>query len=292
MQIHGWCGVLVLTTGCLMAGNYHTAKTLDKGSSQFGLTFSATRFQRTVTDSNGKQSTDSIAIPNLLPELTYHIGLGPDSEAGGRVSLGALGAEFDVKYRFLHEGNLHLAIAPAVSYQAFVIIEGVGGRLPAILTYELADNLDLNLAAFASLSSWTAITGGDTGSDFDRFNGKLTSTGGAIGFDLHGEVMSIRPAVEVTRYVAEFGNNNAFEPFTTVNFLVHIAWTGGRTKRQLDRIENKLDRALPGPGTPYPPPAPYPQQPYPQQPYPQQPYPPPPPPPPSSPPPLYPSPQP
>jgi hypothetical protein len=222
--MHALCAPLALATGCLMAGNYHTAKTLDKGLSQTGLTFSATRYEKTQTDGNGNTTTVAAAIPNILPELTYHLGVADNLEAGGRVSLGALGGELDLKYRFLHNDKLHLAVAPAVSYQAFVVIEGVGVRLPGILTYELSDMLDFNAAAFVSQSHWT--TAGSNSSDFSTFKGDLTATGAAIGFDLHGETLSIRPSVEFTRYVANVGNSGTFDPFNTVNFLVHIAWTG------------------------------------------------------------------
>jgi hypothetical protein len=246
---------LLGTSGCLMAGNYHTAKTLEKGTSQFGMTFSATQYTFHDTDSSGATTNVSVAIPNLLPELTYHIGVADNVEAGGRVALGSLGGEFDVKWRFVHDGKLHLAVAPAIGYQAFVIIEGGILRLPAILTYELADNFDFTAAAFGSVTHYKTI---DSGNDFDAWSGTLTGTGGAIGFDLHGEVMSIRPAVEFTRFV---WSSNGTDPFNVVNYMVHIAWTGGREKKQLDRIERKIDNLQPQP-SPYPyPPGPYPQQP-------------------------------
>lgn len=261
--MHALCAPLALATGCLMAGNYHTAKTLDKGLSQTGLTFSATRYEKTQTDGNGNTTTVAAAIPNILPELTYHLGVADNLEAGGRISLGALGGELDLKYRFLHNDKLHFAVAPAVSYQAFVVIEGVGVRLPGILTYELSDMLDFNAAAFVSQSHWT--TAGSNSSDFSTFKGDLTATGAAIGFDLHGETLSIRPSVEFTRYVANVGNSGTFDPFNTVNFLVHIAWTGGREKQQLNRIEDKIDRLSPAPApyAPAPAPAPYPPAPAP-----------------------------
>ena len=90
----------MVASGCLMAGNYHTAKTLEKGTSAFGMTFSATKYSfkydSTTTDPNTGQTTTEkksvdFALPNLLPELTYHIGVSDNMEAGGRVSLGSLG---------------------------------------------------------------------------------------------------------------------------------------------------------------------------------------------------------
>lgn len=252
-------GLLVSGSGCLMSGNYHSAKTLGKGESQFGMTFSATRYDAQTTDSNGVTKTSSIVLPNVIPEFTYHIGMTDDVEVGGRASLGALGLEGDVKYRFFKSDKLHLAIAPAISYQAFIVLQGVGLRLPGILTYQLADNIDFTAAAFGSTTRYS--TPGSDSSDFSTFRGTLVSTGGAIGFDLRGETFSIRPAVEFTRYVANLssGSNSSSENFNTVNFLVHIAWTGGKEKKQLDRIERKLDNltAPPAPGpAPFAPPPP------------------------------------
>jgi hypothetical protein len=252
-------GLLASSGGCLMSGNYHSAKTLSKGESQVGITFSATRYDLESTDSSGGTTTESIVLPNVIPEVTYHIGMAEDLEVGGRVSLGALALEGDFKYRFLKSDKLHLAIAPAVSYQAFIVLQGVGFRLPAIATFELADNVDFTAALFGSTTRYT-VPGDSTDSDFDRFRGTLLSTGGALGFDLHGETFSIRPAIELTRYVANLSSDtdSASESFNTVNFLVHLAWTGGREKKQLDRIERKLDNLTappPGPPPPGPPPS-------------------------------------
>ena len=240
-----------------MAGNYHTARTLEKGTSSFGLTFSATKysFDTTTTDASGntQKETLSLVIPNLLPELTYHIGISENAEAGGRIALGSLGGEFDVKYRFLHNDKLHLAVAPAISYQAFILIEGGGLRLPGILTYELSDNLDVNLAAFVTETHWKPAT--DT-EEFGAWDGNLTQTGFAVGFDLHGETMSIRPSFEWQRVLFSIGGRDDFEPFNTFNILVHISFIGGREKKQLDRIERKIDNLQPQPQ--YPPPGAYP----------------------------------
>jgi hypothetical protein len=249
-------GLLVGGSGCLMSGNYHSAKTLGKGESQVGITFSATRYDVTSSDGNGGTETDSIVLPNIIPEITYHIGMSENVEVGGRASLGALGLEGDVKYRFFKSDKLHLAIAPAISYQAFVVLQGVGFRLPGILTYQLADNFDFTAALFGSTTRYS-VPGDSTGSDFDTFRGTLVSTGGAIGFDLHGETFSLRPAVEFTRYVANLSSDSGSdsEGFNTVNFLVHLAWIGGREKKQLDRIERKLDN-LTAPPPPPPPSSP------------------------------------
>jgi hypothetical protein len=254
-------GLLLGGGGCLMSGNYHSAKTLGKGESQVGLTFSTTRYEAVRTDSSGATTTDAIVLPNIIPEITYHIGMTDDLEVGGRASLGSLGLEGDVKYRFFKSDKLHLAVAPALSYQGFVVLQGVGVRLPGILTYELADNVDFTAAVFGSTTHYSIPGSSSSDSDFYGFRGTLLSTGGAIGFDLHGETFSIRPSVEFTRYVVNLssGSDSTSANFNTVNFLVHLAWTGGKEKKQLDRIERKLDNlTAPPPGPPGPPFAPMP----------------------------------
>jgi hypothetical protein len=243
-------GGLIGSSGCLMAGNYHSARTLEKGESQVGLTFSATRYEN--VDSEGK--TEEIVLPALVPELTYHIGMADNLEVGGRIALGALGMEGDVKYRFFRSDKLHLAMAPAISYQGFFFVEGVGVRLPGILTYELEDNVDLTMAAFAGIVNYSS-----TDNDASLFDGTLVNTGAAIGFDLHGETFTIRPALEVSRYVANLNSDDGSldSHFNTVNLLVHLAWTRGKEKKQLDRIERKIDAlGQPAPSTPQPDPAP------------------------------------
>jgi hypothetical protein len=244
--------VCALAGGCMMAGNYHSAKTLNKGESQFGLTFSGTQYEKTSTDSMGNVTRDAIVLPNVIPEITYHVGMAENVEVGGRVSIGALGMEGDVKYRFLHDDKLHMAIAPALGAQAFVLIQGVYVRLPVILTYELADNVDFTVAAFGASEKFSPAD--SSSSDAGEFNGTFVSSGGAVGFDLHGETFSIRPAVEFTRYLYNFSttSGSSSDGFNTVNVLVHLAWTGGKEKQQLDRIEHKLDEMNRNNTSPYP----------------------------------------
>jgi len=244
-------------SGCLMAGNYHSAKTLEKGTSQVGLTFSVTNYEftRQLRDNEGQPTgqteVESVSLPNVIPELSYHIGMSDNVEVGGRVAVGSLGLEGDVKFRFLQADKLHLAIAPAIGYQAFLVVQGGSLKLPGILTYELADNFDVTAAVFGSTTKYSSVDD-DSSGDFGVFNGTLAATGVAFGVDLHTETFNIRPAVEFTRYVADFDDGDDFDAFNTVNVLVHIAWTGGKEKKQLNRIEDKLDQ-LTAPPPPYAP---------------------------------------
>lgn len=224
--------------GCLPAGNYHSARTLEKGTSRFGMTFSVTSYER-VDESTGE--VDRIALPNLIPELSYHIGVTDDVELGGRVALSNLYLEADAKFRFFRSERLHLALAPALGYQAFLIVQGTTFRLPGILTYDLSDNFSLNASIFGSATSYKEVD-----EDFARFDGNQVATGASLGFEIRGEVMVLRPAIEFTSYVARLGDDgsNDFDEYNTVNVLLHVGFIGGREKKQLNRIERKLDRVI------------------------------------------------
>ncbi|MEM9491999.1 MAG: hypothetical protein AAGC55_22830 [Myxococcota bacterium] len=225
-------GLLSGSTGCLLAGNYHSAKTLAKGESSFGMNFSATTY-----------SVDggAITLPNVIPEITYHVGLTDNLEIGGRVGIGSLAMEGDNKYRFLRSPNLHMAIAPSIGAQTLILISGTSLKLPVIATYELADNVAVTGSLFGISTRYSNATGDDSDDDLAVFGGSLVGTGASIGLEFSGSVFAIRPAVEFTNYSISIDDaDDSFEAFNTVNFMVHIAFIGGREKQQLDRIENML----------------------------------------------------
>lgn len=228
---------LLALSACPMAGNYHSARTLEKGTSAVGMTFSITQYE---TDVDNDGMTEKFAWPNFIPELTYHVGITDDVEVGGRVALGSMGMEADVKWRFYHNDKLHVAIAPAIGYQAFVFLQGGLLRLPGVLTYDLNEHFALNLAVFGSSTHFSSTNDVEGAAAFD---GTLVATGAAFGVEIRGETLMIRPALEFTRFVADF-DGETFEPFNTVNILVHIAFIGGREKKQLNRMERKLDRVI------------------------------------------------
>lgn len=229
----------LISTGCLLSGNYHSAKPIGKGESAFGMNFSATSYE--VDDSR-------IAVPNLIPELTYHIGMSDDLEVGGRVAIGALAIEGDAKFRFYKSDNLHLAIAPALAYQSLLVIEGLTLRMPVIATVDVAPNFGFTVAGFGSTTRYSEVNADDSDSDFGPFSGSWVSTGVALGVELRGETFEIRPSLEFTRFAYRYDDSNSdVDGFNTVNLLVHIAFIGGREKKQLNRIEQKLDGMAPQP---------------------------------------------
>jgi hypothetical protein len=241
-----------LATGCPMSGGYHSARTLGRGESASGLTFSMTRWSVENDDpATPETETYEFALPNLIPEVTYHIGVTDDVEVGGRVALGSFGMEIDAKWRFFKNDKLHLAVAPAIGYQAFIFLQGGILRLPAIMTYDLNDQFGVNLAAFIGSTHFSEVDE-DSFDDQDVLSGDLLQSGVAVSFDVRGETLLFRPGIEFSRYVADFGDGE-FEPFNLVNFFVHVAIIGGREKKQLNRMERKLDRVIENQGDPRPP---------------------------------------
>lgn len=229
-----------LATGCPMSGNYHSARTLEKGTSSIGTSFSMTTFVREEVDANGQPTgeEDRLSLPNIIPELTYHIGVTDDIELGGRVAIGSLGLELDAKFRFIHGESLHVAVAPAIGYQSAFIVQGGSLRLPLIMTYDLSPNFALNVAAFAGSTHYSQVD-----SDFYAFSGDLVHTGFAAGIEIRGETFLFRPSFELTEFVGSF-DDPSFEPFHTINVVLHVAAIVGREKKQLNRIERKIDRVI------------------------------------------------
>lgn len=217
--------VCFFAEGCLMAGNYHSAHTLAPGESSMGTTFSFTTYE---------YQGDSFSFPNLIPELTYHIGMTDDLELGGRVALGSLALEADAKYRFLKSDRLHIAGAPALAYQALGSVSGTTLRLPGIVTYEVSDRLAINLALFGSTSYYNS-----TDDDYSAFDGTLGAVGFSAGVELRGETLALLPSVEWTDYVIDFDDDS--DSFSTVSINLHVSRISGREKKQLDRIEKKID---------------------------------------------------
>lgn len=234
---------LVSLSGCMMAGNYHTAKPLGKGISSFGLTFSANHYMFDYAN------VPNFTIPNLLPELTYHVGVTDDLDLGGRVSLGALGLEVDAKYRVFESGGLHLALAPAATFQTFVLLNGGGVRLPLVATIDLNETFGLTAAAFGTFTRYTMTEMGlDDADGLGSLGGNTMSYGVAFTPDIRGETFFFRPGIEWMRYQAKLGAtvggttaSTSFRPFNALSVSVHFGFIFGREKQQLDRIEQKVD---------------------------------------------------
>jgi len=220
----------VATTGCMMTGSYHSAKTLEPGTSNFGLTFGVNQIQIDST---------SVSFPNPIPELTFHTGIAENMEVGGRIAIGSLGLEGDFKYRFLHAGKLHLAMVPAIGYQGFLVMKGLTFSLPMVGTLELSKHFALTAALFGRYANYSS-SDSSVNAAVQNIVGDAVMFGGAFGPDICGETFFFRPTIEFARVNPVSGGE--WSGWNRMSVAVHLGWIIGREKQQLDRIEKKIDK--------------------------------------------------
>ncbi|MBU1219054.1 hypothetical protein KKF34_00510 [Myxococcota bacterium] len=244
---------LATLTGCPSAGIYRSAKTLEKGESDFGMSFSYVNIKTKYTgDDPDLQGAESygISLPNLIPELNYHIGVGNNMEVGGRIALGSLMMELDFKYRFYTDGKLHMAVQPAVGYRTAVIVKGTHFTMPLLMTYELSDMVSLNAFVYSSYIKWEPTDGTpDPDSDDNAWFVEGVTLGGGFGVKITGENFYIMPAIDFSRLVVSTNGDRSDWVTDFVIFGVSFGWIGGKEMKKLkemdhklDRIENKIDR--------------------------------------------------
>jgi hypothetical protein len=249
----------LLGTGCLTSGMYRTAHVLPEGEGDFSLNVNVVR--ATVDEPDGGGSA-TVTYPNLVPELSYHYGVSPNAEVGGRIALGVGMFEVDAKYRFFRGAATHLAVQPAAGYRSIGFVEGFHGTLPVILTRDLKPGVALNLSAFGTYTSFSATE------DFDEDDldlaGDMLNVGGAVGVEFRTPAgFHFMPAVELQRSVYRSGDFADAPELTAVILGVTVGWGADERQRamgqQLDRIEEKLDRLDRAPdarpAAPPPPPA-------------------------------------
>ena len=249
-------GVTLVLQGCPASGIYRTARTLEQGESDFGLSFNATRYtepDRTVDNFDGtttKKKGDSIVLPNLIPELNYHVNVAPNIDFGGRIGLASGLLELDVKYRFVGgpDEKLHLALQPAIGYRAMFIVEGAHVTLPLIATYDLTPSLSATIAPYVSYLNLSAVDKDIGGS----FAGTMLTGGAVVGVAVRSEVFYIMPTVDFSQTVADFSSETTTEEGTakattsdTISYLVFgvsFGWISGKELKKLKTMDEKLDR--------------------------------------------------
>ena len=220
----------IATTGCMMTGSYQSAKILEQGTSNFGLTFGVNQI---------KVDSATVSFPNPIPELSYHIGIAKNMEVGGRIAIGSLGGELDYKYRFLHSGNLHLAMIPAIGYQGLLVMKGVTFSLPMVGTVELSKHFALTAALFGRYAHYSSSDSSINAAVQDIV-GDAVMFGGGFGPEISGETFFFRPMVEFARVNPAGGAD--WSGWNRMSVAVHLGWIMGREKQQLNRIENKIDK--------------------------------------------------
>lgn len=244
----------LLSSGCLTGGSLRSAKTLEPGVGELGVGWTATRYavgSTTTTSSSGSrtvENTTGVTLPNLIPEIGYHLGIVDNLEIGGRVSAGALTGEIGATYRFFQTHGLHLAVAPAVAYSPLAFTSILQVTAPVLATYEITPSVAVT--ASGKIGYWH-LTDIDVQSDSslkDFFTGSGLAYGGAVGLDFHGSTFAFRPFVDFTR----IGMSSSVNPgsgstkisssllMTTFGFAVSIAF--GREMKKLDKVDEKLDR--------------------------------------------------
>ena len=270
-------GFAVLTPGCcLMLGNTTTARTLDKGTGEIGLTFGATTYQFETTtfddpdtpeNEGGEKENLSVNYPVILPEIPFGVAITDNVQVGGRFAPQSLGFELNTKWRFLHADQLHMAVQPAMNYQSWLLVQGMGVKLPLLVTYDVHENFAFTTSVHGAYTDWSFSDEDFEPDEEDQqdaliWNGGLGSFGMGVCLDIHTESFFVRPAFEFNRYQSNFDEEfeDTFEAFNSYAFMVNVGFVIGKTKQQLDRIERKIDNLSPQPPQPPPPPAPAPQE--------------------------------
>ena len=241
--------VALMLQACPSAGVYRTAKTLEPGTSDIGLSFNATKLSSESIEatSDGQTQTEDtssgpdIVIPKILPEVSFHIGVADNVEVGGRVDITAGLLELDTKYRFLKSSGLHVAVQPAAAYQSFFFIEGYRLTLPLMVTYEINDWFAVNAYGLGQYSSLSPTD--DTADGAVDISG--ASVGGGGGLTFSGETFYFSPSIEYTQTLLEAEDDDANSVgfnYTYTVVSLNMGWILGKEKKQLDRIENKIDK--------------------------------------------------
>lgn len=247
-----------------MLGNTTTARTLEKGTGEIGLTFGTTSYQfeaivvaddpATTTVNEEEKENLTVSYPVILPEIPFGVAVTDDVQVGGRFAPQSLGFELNTKWRFLHANQLHMAVMPSVNYQSWLILQGTGARLPMLVTYDIADIFSFTTSVHVAYTDWNFSDEDFDPEDDDQegtlvWNGGLASFGGGICLDIHTDSFFVRPAFEVNRYQSNLNSEfeDSFEPFNSYGFMVNVGFVIGKTKKQLDRMEQKIDRLSPQP---------------------------------------------
>ncbi|MEE2960763.1 MAG: hypothetical protein VYA34_08470 [Myxococcota bacterium] len=182
-----------------------------------------------------------MVLPNLIPEVGYHIGVSDNWEIGGRVVFAAGLLELDAKYRFLRtaDDDLHMAILPALGYRALGPINGISASLPVVTTWDVNEILSLNIAPFVSYTNFNT-----TDADFGSLSGSALSAGGSLGFQLNADTMYFMPSIELSKIISNFSDssNSASTNNIVMMLGLTIGFNQGREMAKLEKMDDKLDK--------------------------------------------------
>ncbi len=228
--------LVLLAAACPSAAVHRTARVLEQGHSDVALTFRPTIANVSTPVEGGGTYSQPFALPGIVPDFSYHVGVLEHLELGGRISPIAGMAELDAKIRLMgdDDSQFHLALQPALGLQTLFFMVGGQATLPLIATFELHE--------MVSLTGYTYAKAGHMGDILDLgTNLTMTNLGGGLGggIELHGDDFYFMPYVDAST-TATFSNNRT-EDFMRTDALIagiSVGWHGDI----LHRIEDKIDR--------------------------------------------------
>ena len=148
-------GLAAATSACFSPAQVRSARTLEPGEHEVGVTLSGayghatgvTWYNGTSTDSTKPAST--LSKINGAPELAYHYGIIDNLEAGVRLGGGAALLEADAGYRFARigfgGGVLHATTGAIVGVSQAKAIAGGRALLPVRATWDITPSWGLTL---------------------------------------------------------------------------------------------------------------------------------------------------
>ena len=239
-----WCFAVgvILFLQCAMINTAHTAKTLDPGEAAIGLSMNGSVISYTPmddVDSTFALTEDTaVTTGTILPNISFGIGIVNNLEVGANFVLSIFGIDAYLKYRILHLGRHHIALSPTFSYYSFSNFAG-GGHLT--YTFEANDRFLFNVSF---LGNYTYL---ETPAFLDFLFGEFDYTKDfmTLGFnvapEIRGRVAFFRPSFEYSAFfpLVENPKMNGINYFRVT---LAFGWFLGREKKQLDRIEEKIDR--------------------------------------------------
>jgi hypothetical protein len=221
--------LVVLFAGCAMGGSYLGARTPAAGTTTVGI---VTRF------AGGR---NAFAFPQV--DFTASYSPSDDVSLHVRAMLVSLGAEALVRWRIVHAGWLHVALAPSAAVGYWPATRGdeedtaqnlgpganVLARLNVLASIDLGE-ADLDLGVFGGVSRMVedAVPAGDDW-QYAWFNyemqGVVAIGGGALGLTIPSRGRMFRPAVEWMRYIDRETAPAAAPAFRPENlWTVTLSW--------------------------------------------------------------------
>ena len=243
--------------GCPSAGLYRSARTLEPSETDLGLNLDMTRAAWAASSwYNGADNTKKAGGNATFwgaPEVHAHHGIVPDLEAGGRIAFGGPYAELDAKYRFLHSGSLHLAVAPLGGWTPGGALRGGRIALPLLATWDFDEHWGVSAGLHGGYR-WARpnpvsvhVQPGDIGDLRWAAGSGGWNYGAGLSADWRGDHLYVRPAVELTRSSAHTPGSGADYGIDTWTVTLSAGWTFGRDTAAMDKTRQQLDALLRAP---------------------------------------------